>query len=690
MVIHIILNSHLDPVWAWRRTQGVDEVIATARTGCDVIDRYPEIIITRGEAWFYETLEKCAPDVFRRVVKHIENGRWHVTGGFYIQPDCNLPQADALIRQGLYAQDYFEKRFGFRVKTGFNVDSFGHAATVPDIWNACGMENYVMQRPENAVLPLPGNLFEWHGVNGGKLNTYRLTRCYCTVGPELGTGIRLNIEETLAETESKTGHMMGFVGIGNHGGGPIVKEVEYLLEHPDIIPGCELKFSTPDNYFEAVKNVEKPVWKNELQHHAVGCYSAVRQIKEELRISENALFSAEKCLEAGKEFSDSAQNDILLSEAWKKLFFATFHDVLPGTSVKSAYEDIFDDLGFVRSVCAQVKEPVIKRMNNMIPASKYQQLVFDNFSNCDYHGYVECEPWLGYNWAASHDKKYAFFDESGRGIPSQEIVCECAMTLRRFALKLDVPASGRRIITIREHEGEQNFSLSGKSFSGISFDYVVYPDTTDTWSHSVDRYPAENGEFMKNCKEFTINNGVCFCDKVKHFVSDGGRLQEIQRCYLHENELDIKLRINWHQQQNVLKMEFRIPFEITSRYDAVPGAFISRLCNGKEYPVQGAVVLSASNGKCIAITGNFSACDVQSDGRVRLTLLRTPIYSHHEPNIIPDGHIYDVSGVGESSFQLKVAELEKFDEQKVLELRGTASCPLDFSEVTLGCKSKYE
>ena len=690
MVIHVIINSHLDPVWAWRRTQGIDEVISTARTGCDVIDRYPEIIITRGEAWFYETLEKCAPDVFRRVAKHVENGRWHVTGGFYIQPDCNIPQAETLIRQGQYAQEYFEKKFGFRVKTGFNVDSFGHAASIPDIWNACGMENYVMQRPENAVLPLPGNLFEWHGVRGGKLNTYRLSRGYCTVGPDLGEGIRLNFEETLKETAAGVNEVMGFVGIGNHGGGPVVKEIEFMLEHSDMVPGCEIKFSTPDAYFEAVKDVEKPVWKDELQHHAVGCYSAVRRIKEELRLSENALSRAENCLEINKDFADDVSDGKQFEDAWKKLFFATFHDVLPGTSVKSAYEDIYDDLGFIRSVAAQTIEPILKRRNNTIPASPYQQLVFDNLSCCDFRGYVECEPWLGFNWAASHDKNYAFYDSDGNLLPAQEIICECAMTLRRFAVKLDVPALGRKIITIRECDTLPEFSPGESELPDVRYKFTVSTDLTDTWSHSVDRYQACGTEEMSVEKEFVTNDGALFRDEVRHRVSSGGVITEVFRRYAEGRESDLKLYCNWHRQQQVVKIEFTLPFVIAKRHDAIPGAFITRACNGKEYPVQGATALSDANGRTFVIAGNFSACDVQSDGRVRLTLLRTPVYSHHDPLMIPENHTYQVSGLGVSEFSLKLAMLEHFDEKRVIELREAVSNPLFFSEVTLGCKSKYE
>ena len=75
MKVHIALNSHLDPVWLWNKEQGMDEVVATARTACDLLDDYPEIFMTRGEAWFYETLELCAPAIYDRVKKHVASGR---------------------------------------------------------------------------------------------------------------------------------------------------------------------------------------------------------------------------------------------------------------------------------------------------------------------------------------------------------------------------------------------------------------------------------------------------------------------------------------------------------------------------------------------------------------------------------------------------------------------------------------
>ena len=146
-VLHVILNSHLDPAWLWSRAQGEDAALATARTTCDLLDEFPEIHATRGEAWFYETVERFDPATFRRLRRHVADGRLHIVGGWYVQPDCNLASASTYALHGRVAGAYFRRRLGVRVRTGFNPDSFGHAATLPDFYAAAGIENYLFMRP---------------------------------------------------------------------------------------------------------------------------------------------------------------------------------------------------------------------------------------------------------------------------------------------------------------------------------------------------------------------------------------------------------------------------------------------------------------------------------------------------------------------------------------------------------------
>jgi hypothetical protein len=53
-------------------------------------------------------------------------------------------------------------------------------------------------------------------------------------------------------------------------------------------------FSTVDAYFDAVEKSNLPVVKEELQHHARGCYSAVSYVKEMNRKCEENLLEAER------------------------------------------------------------------------------------------------------------------------------------------------------------------------------------------------------------------------------------------------------------------------------------------------------------------------------------------------------------------------------------------------------------
>ena len=85
---------------------------ATCRSACDRLDAHPDLVFTRGDAWSYEQIEKVDPGLFERIRKHIEAGRWAIVGGWWIQPDCNLPSDFALREQIQIGKEYLTQRFG--------------------------------------------------------------------------------------------------------------------------------------------------------------------------------------------------------------------------------------------------------------------------------------------------------------------------------------------------------------------------------------------------------------------------------------------------------------------------------------------------------------------------------------------------------------------------------------------------
>jgi len=159
ITVHLILNAHLDPIWLWPWQAGLDAAIATCRSACDRLDAHPDIIFTRGEAWIYRQIERVDPELFARIRKHVEAGRWEIVGGWWIQPDCNAPSGFAMKEQIEQGRRFFQDRFGFFPRVGYNVDSFGHAATLPTLMHAAGQDRYVMMRPQEKELELPARLF---------------------------------------------------------------------------------------------------------------------------------------------------------------------------------------------------------------------------------------------------------------------------------------------------------------------------------------------------------------------------------------------------------------------------------------------------------------------------------------------------------------------------------------------------
>ncbi|MEM3173724.1 MAG: alpha-mannosidase, partial [Candidatus Bathyarchaeia archaeon] len=129
--IHMIGNSHIDPVWLWGWQEGCQVVRSTFRNILNLMKEFPEFIFTSSSAAFYEWIESIEPEMFEEIRQMVKAGRWVIVGGWWIEPDCNIPCGESFIRQALYGQRYFKEKFGLMAEVGYNIDSFGHNAMLP-------------------------------------------------------------------------------------------------------------------------------------------------------------------------------------------------------------------------------------------------------------------------------------------------------------------------------------------------------------------------------------------------------------------------------------------------------------------------------------------------------------------------------------------------------------------------------
>ncbi|MCU0752841.1 MAG: hypothetical protein MUC40_07445 [Akkermansiaceae bacterium] len=447
-VVHLIANAHLDPIWLWNWQAGVDEALATFRSAVDRCHEYPEFRYTRGEAWLYEWVEDLDPGLFREVRDLVAAGRWSIAGGQWIQPDANLPTAAGWRKQFALGRKYFMDRFGISPTIGYNVDTFGHPATLPDLLVEMGCHGYVFHRPNESQVSLPAQTFRWRGSAGGEVIGYRIAPCYVTRSDDLHGQLDL----TLKAAAPGFGHTMMFYGLGNHGGGPTKANIEWLLAHRDAFEGVELRFSTVDDFFrEAEARRERmPVVDYELQKTFPGCYSVMHDIKQIQHRGERLLEQAEELVRTfGTDAESTAAALARIDTAWKDLAFTQFHDILAGTSVPSSVVSTRHMQG---RACIVGEEEVVRASRRharaTLPGENVQRLVLLNGSAHDFDGYIECEPFIDFDdWGGRW-----FADENGTAIPFQLVTPEAnagAMT-HRVVLPIAIPAKGQRVLKLSD------------------------------------------------------------------------------------------------------------------------------------------------------------------------------------------------------------------------------------------------
>ena len=267
--VHMVGNAHLDPIWLWNLSDGIDAALATARSACDRLDEYPEFIFTCSTSWFHQQVERHDPGLFGRICRFVDSGRWQLAGGMVIQPDCNFPSAESFVRQFKTGQKYFKDKFGKVATVGYNVDSFGHTGYLPQFLRDAQMDSYVFTGQMEHEKKPQANLFRWFSPNGHAVNDFRISGGYTTRVAEITGRIKENVENMPEGID----HTMCFFGVGDHGGGPTKAQIEWILENSDSIGGIELVISHPRAFFDAVADQHEklPVITGEIQHHAIGC-----------------------------------------------------------------------------------------------------------------------------------------------------------------------------------------------------------------------------------------------------------------------------------------------------------------------------------------------------------------------------------------------------------------------------------
>jgi alpha-mannosidase len=495
---------------------------------------------------------------------------------------------------------------------------------------------------------------------------------------------------------------MAFFGVGNHGGGPTREQIEHVQtlarRHEDI----EVRFSHPQAYFDAVASraADLPVVQDELQHHAVGCYSVNSQLKGAHRAAEGALLAAERLACLAELWAEKAAPIAELDRLWWDLLLNQFHDTLGGSSIKQGEDEAIMALGRVvlgaRELIDDAGRAVAARLDTRGPGGG--AVALNPFPH-PFRGYVEYEPWT--EWAGWEAGDWGLVDHAGRPVPHQTVEPDAAINatdtnINRLVFRVDLPPLGYRLYRFasglprRQARGElsvtpdtlenEHWRLRVDPASGAITSCLdratgtelvgpegwnvaqVLHDDSDTWSHGVASYQQLIGLFaaseIKVCDQGPLQGSLLI-----ERVYEGNTW--LQQVILRADDPTILVRnwLTWRGQWRALKLAFEVATEGPRGYHDVPFGWLERPCNGCEVPthmwldVSGPPPTSSGSTERVEQVGlavlNDAkyGCDVMGNV-LRLTISRTPPYAYDKIHAIGDKCRYDWVDQGYQAFNL--------------------------------------
>ena len=332
-------NAHIDAAWLWREAETVEVCRNTFSSVMNMFATRPDFTYTQSSAAYYDWIERLDPALFEKIRAKAAEGRWEVIGGMWVEPDCNLPSGDSWARQLLYGKRYFREKLGVDVKIGWNPDSFGYNANMPQLYRNAGIDAFITQKIGwNATNVFPHRVFFWEAGDGSRVLSY-FPFDYVN---EVDDPYRLVDWMRQFEAGSGFAKMMVLFGVGDHGGGPSLEMLSRAdrLRDLDVYPRIE--YGTVAQYLAWLRaqDLSKvPVWKDELylEYHE-GTFTTQAKMKEENRRGEVLLTNAEK-FATFATLSGGRYDGAALEDAWRNVLFNQFHDLLPGSGIREIYVD---------------------------------------------------------------------------------------------------------------------------------------------------------------------------------------------------------------------------------------------------------------------------------------------------------------------------------------------------------------
>lgn len=690
--VHLICNAHVDPIWQWNWQEGASAALSTFKSAADLAERH-DYVFCHNEAMLYRYVEEYAPSLFERIRRLVREGKWHIMGGWFVQPDCNMPSGESLVRQILEGRRYFMEKFGVAPKIAFNADPFGHSVGLVQILRRAGQQGYLFMRPYPHELSLPGEQFTWRGLDGSEIPCAR----FIAYNSPLGNAVReiLVREKLLSDTTPVI-----LWGVGNHGGGPSHKDL-CDIEELQRTSETEYLHSTPERFFPHHRS--RGVIDTSLRPTFPGCYTSMRRIKAAHARLESELLTTEKILSvAWARGLLAAYPEGELRSVTEDLMSAQFHDVLPGTCTKTGEEAGLRLLEHGLADAERLKMRAMMALSDAEASAddgEYPILVFHP------HPYeseeeIDCEFMLAdQNWSEDEVSSIRILDEAGQELAVQMTKEESNLRLdwrrravfraklspfgfHRFRLFVEykprteqkkrdalVFEYGRKYVEIDRETGLlASYRIDGVEYVKDGFSLVAFDDNADPWAMA----PEQRLRLGTNPRAFSLarqpdgpfsglpsisltDDGALFSRVEARFENRLSRASIAYTVYKHNDFVDVDVTLFFGETDTIVKL--KLPTPVGGRLiGQCPFGWEALYTDARENVAQRFVAME-KDGVSLVLMNRDVYGNHYEDGALYTSLVRGATYCAHpikDRPLLPSDRFTSKMDQGESSFSFRL------------------------------------
>ena len=540
-------HAHIDTAWLWTVAETARKCERSFSTAVTYMDDYPDYRFSCSQAYQYDVIKQRNPSLYARIRAKIKTGQWVPVGGTWIEPDCNLPSGEALCRQFIYGQRFFQQEFGILCREFWNPDVFGYNGQLPQIMRLAGISRFLTQKLSwNRFNKPHHHTFIWEGIDGSEVFTHFPPQD--TYNSEVR--VRELRESALKyKDHDRSAHGFLLFGYGDGGGGPTKRMLETLRRAGDLQGLPRTKMRSSDEFFSQLEadNTDRARLIGELyfEYHR-GTYTTQAAAKKGNRKAEILLHDIEFLAAAAQRESGHGYPVADLDRLWKLVLLNQFHDILPGSSIGLVYEDTARDY------------EKFNREGEALAQSAARALVGQGTKTA----VINSTAFARAEVISLPDGSLAFAEAPPYGVGQlvaagdQVQVTESpeSVTLENRYLRATIGPDGSLIGLIEKSTGRETMARPGNLF----LTYPDHPNEFDAWD--IDPFhmeketvnpPAESCEIVERN---SLRAGVAFTRS----IGRKSRLRQVVQLSAQSRTLDFHTEVDWQEDHVVLKVAFPV------------------------------------------------------------------------------------------------------------------------------------